>query len=171
MPIIFFSVLSVIYLSFYLYDYNRIQGIADHILQKAILNQKHEANIETGEVAYDVIGLGTISNIFSNSENKEKDIEYLLYKKLSNELLVTKIMNIDVSVSLLEVEIKIIGELKIPIKGLAYFISLYREYNIKAKSSIHNPADTVRISEVILDMGSKFKGYDNLKETISRLIP
>jgi hypothetical protein len=42
---------------------------------------------------------------------------------------------------------------------------------VKAKSAYHYPANFIRVSEVILDTGSKIKGYDKIKETISKLIP
>ena len=45
MPIVLFTVVSIIYISFYLHDYCRMQGITDMVLHKAAMNLKHEADI------------------------------------------------------------------------------------------------------------------------------
>lgn len=170
MPIVLFTVVSVIYLSFFLYDYCRIQGIADTILHKGALNLKHEADFETGNVFYEEIGnQGVFYQLSGISDSKIDMIENLLSAKLSKGLLVTKITNIEVSADILKVVIKIEGKLNIPIKGVAQMFSVDRIFMVEVKGKLHNPANTVRISEVILELGSNIKGLDKLKNKVKTL--
>lgn len=172
MPLVLFTILSIMYLSFYLYDFCKIQGLTDLVLHKAILNLKHEADIETGEVFYQVIGnQGVFYQLSGISHSKKQDIESILSKKLSKGLLATRITDIEVSANLFQLVIRIKGEFQIPIKGLAQIISIDRSFKVEAKAALHNPADAVRISEIILDMGSRIKGLSELKEKISMILP
>lgn len=170
-PIVFFTIVSIIYLSFYLHDYSKIQGIADGVLHKAVMNNKQGADISTGRVNYEEINRGLVSQIFGGTESKEHEIENYLASILSKSLIVTRITNIDVTKNILDLSIRVEGEFQFPLKGLQWLSSLDNTLVVEAKSAYHNPANFIRISEVILDTGSKFKGFDKIKETIGRLIP
>lgn len=145
--------------------------MADHVLHKAVLNLKHEADIETGKVFYDKLSSQSIFYRVSGNTDKEIDIENLLTEKLSKGLLVSKIKSIEVSVNFLKIEINIEGELKIPVKGIVRLISEDKGFIIKTGAALHNPADAVRISEIALDLGVKIKGSNELEETVRKLLP
>lgn len=164
MPVVLFTLISVIYMSFFLYDYCRIQGIADLILHKAALNLKHEADIETGKIDYENIGEQDVFyQVFGISDEKINHIKNLLAKQLSSGLLATQITDIEVSAGITKVAIKVEGEFQIPIKGVAKFFK-DRSFKLEAEEKLHNPAKTVRISEVVLKAASQIKGLDKLKE-------
>jgi hypothetical protein len=170
MPIVFFTVVSIIYISFYLHDYCRMQGITDMVLHKAAMNLKHEADIGTGKVDYDEINRGLLSQIFKKADNKEKEIDNYIRELLSKGLIATDITNVHVSKGVLELSIRVEGSFMFPLKGLQWVIAFDNTLVAEAKSTYHYPANFVRISEVILDTGSKIKGFDKIKESIGRLI-
>ncbi|NLJ96676.1 MAG: hypothetical protein GX321_05945 [Clostridiales bacterium] len=172
MPIVIFVIVSIIYITIYLHDYNRIYSVADRILHKAILNVKHESDIETGKLYYDEIKRqGVFYQILGISDIKEKDIEEYLTKKLTEGLFATNITEVEVKGSRFKITITVKGKLKIPIKGLSHISALNRGLFIQVRGQVHNPADYIRISEVILDTGSKIKGIKELEEKIKALIP
>lgn len=171
-PVVLLTTLSIIYISFYLHDYNRMQGITDRVLQKVILNLKHESDFETGKVYYEKIKNQDVFYQFRPiSDSKTKEMETYLINKLSELLFATRITDVEVNVSKLRTDIKVEGEFQIPIKGLSHVFYSKRNLIVKVSSSNHNPAESVRISEVILETGSKIKGAEELKEKINSLIP
>lgn len=171
MPILLFTIVSIIYLSFYLHDYCRLQGVTDHVLHKATLNLKHEADIKTGRVNYDEINKGIFSKSLEGSDNKERDIETYLGQLLSKGFLASRVTDVQVSIRLQQVFIKVEGKFVSPIKGVQGIISSGKPMAIKVKATHHNPSDTVRMSEIILDTGSKIKGFDELKDKLGKLLP
>jgi len=170
MPIVLFAIVAVIYISFYLYDYCRIQATTDLLLHKAVLNLNHEVDIESGKIFYEDIGKqGIFYQVFGISDTKLNYIGNLLAEKLSRGLLATEIRDIKVSASMSKVAIYVEGEFRIPIKGAADLLFRKRTVIVEAERERHNPANTVRISEVILQSGSKIKGLDKLKENLEKL--
>lgn len=171
MSIVLFIIVFIIYLSFYLHDYCKIKGYIDSVLHKATLNLKHEADIITGKVNYDEISKGIVSKIMGRDDSKEGEVEYHLNRLLSNGLLATKVDKINVSRGIFNITIRVEGMFYAPIKGIQRIISGDKAIIVETKAVYHYPADTVRFSEVILDTGSKIKGFDKLKEVIEKLLP
>lgn len=171
MSIVLFTIIFIIYLSFYLHDYSVMKGITDGVLYKSTLYLKHEADIGTGKVDYDKICKGIFSQVFGKVDAQECEIENHLSYLLSNRLLVTRISDVSVSKGILNISIRVEGTIHIPIKGVQRIFSGDRALVVEVKAPYHKPANSVRISEVILDTGSKIKGYNKLKETVEKLTP
>ena len=92
MPIVIFVIVSIIYISFYLHDYNRMYCVTDRVLHKAVLSVKHESDIETGKLNYDEIKKqGVFYQMLGISDTREEDIEGYLMKKLSDGFFATRI--------------------------------------------------------------------------------
>lgn len=172
-PIVLFTIVSIIYISFYLHDYNRMRGMTDRTLHRASFYVKHEFDIEKGKIHYEEIkDQGIICQVFDkSSDTNEDEIETYLMKKLSDGLFATRITDIEVKLDKLKTSIKVTGEFQIPIKGLSKVFFSNKALIIDVSASNHNPAEAVRISEVVLDTGSKIKGIDKLKEKIQTLLP
>jgi hypothetical protein len=172
MPIILFTIFFVLYLSFYFYDYCRVQAVADQFIHKLSINLKHESDIRTGKISYESIARqGVFYHAAGNLNNKKNEIKNYLVNKLSKGLLITKITDIQVSANISEIYIKIEGKLQVPIRAISRIISKKEAFVIEAKGSFHYPAGTVRISEIVLDLGKKIKNIDELKEKIELLLP
>lgn len=170
MSIVLFTMVFIIYLSFYLHDYSKVKAITDAVLHKATLNHKHEADIESGKINYDEINKGILRQMFGTEEKKEKETENYLRSLLSNSLLITKINDIQVSRDLRSISIRVEGSFWLPLRGIQKIFSGHSKLIIETDASYHYPADTVRMSEVLLDTGRKIKGIDKLKEIVEKLI-
>ncbi|HKL80100.1 MAG TPA: TadE family protein [Mobilitalea sp.] len=171
MPIVLFVIISLIYLSFYLHDKSRIEGTVDKALLKASMTLKHEADIETGAVNYEGINNRGVFYLLMGSTNAmEKDIQTFLEQELSGGLLSTEITKVIVTAGKLKVSIDVEGEFEIPIKGVRDYFNPNPKLVIKVNCPIHNPAEILRISEVILDTGKKIKGMEALKEKLDKLL-
>jgi len=169
--VVIFAVFSVMYMSFFLFDYCRIRSVTDLVLHKAVFNYKHEADMETGIVYYDEIeDQEVFYQIFGMSDSKINSIKTMLDKKLSKGLLATKVTDIQVTANMFKINIKVQGEFKIPIKGVAVMLFRKKHMELEVSERYHNPAKTVRISEIALELGSKIKGLDELKEKLQNLL-
>lgn len=171
MPIVLFVTISLIYLSFYLHDKNRIEGTVDKALFKAMMTLKHDADIETGAVNYEGINdRGIFYLLIGKANAMEEDIQTFLEQKLSGGLLSTEVTKVSVTAGKLKVSIVVEGEFKIPIRGILDYFNPSSKLVIEVNCPIHNPAEILRISEVILNTGKKIKGMEALQEKLDKIL-
>lgn len=167
MPIVIFTLFSLIYLAFYLHDICRIQGMVDKTLNKAGLSVKHEADIATGDVYYEKINdRGVFYLPFGSTKGDEDSIKSYLQKELSEGLFLTDIDEIEVKAGKFDISVSVDTELRLSLRGIQKFFEPYRHRIIEGKCAVHNPAETIRMSEVVLSTGYKIKGIKALKEKI-----
>lgn len=171
MPIVFFTIIALMYLAFYLHDRNRIQTVSDLSMQKASMTLKHNADIVTGRVSYQRIGDRGVFYLLSySSKNADEQIKKYMVKQLSSGLFLLKPEDIEVKCNQWKVSSKIVANSEVP---LPIFHGLFQQYSktvIVSDFSIHNPAESIRCMEVILDTGSKIKGMDELKNSLEKYI-
>jgi hypothetical protein len=157
------------YLSFYLHDMCRIQGIVDMTLHKAGLALKHEADIRTGEVAYEEINdRGVFYLIVGSTEEEERQIQNYLKQELSGGLFLAQITSIQVDAGKFKLWVSIDAKTVVSLPAIKSLFDQFSHTEIAGEYPIHNPAETIRRCEVILDTASKIKGVDELKEKIEK---
>jgi hypothetical protein len=169
MPIVILTVFALIYLAFYLHDYNRIQGIVDLVIHKAGITIKHDADIATGRISYeDINDRGVFYTLTGDLPVEESKIGKLLDQELSKGLFITHIIKAEVEAGKLDIKINVLAKTHI---GLPLFQNAFNKLlniNVESTYPVHNPAETVRACEVILDTGSKIKGADKLKDVLEK---
>jgi hypothetical protein len=166
MPIVILAVFAVIYLAFYLHDMCRIQAAMDKTLHKAAITIKHEADMETGEVAYENINDRGVFFLLYGGLEEEMIIEDYLQQELSEGLFLSKIISVSADVGLFSINASVKAETKVSLPGIKYLFAPSSTVEIKRDYPVHNPAETIRRTEVILDTGSSIKGVDELKEKL-----
>lgn len=170
MPIVIFTIFAIIYLAFYLHDNCRIQGIMDLTLNKAGMNVKHEGNIATGEVAYEKINDRSVFYlIFGNTQDEETQIQNILKQELSKGLFLAKVHDIQVKDDKFKIKVTIEADTKVSLPGISNLFIKLSEIKMTGEYPVHNPAETIRRIEVILDTGSRIKGVDKLKEKLEKI--
>jgi HD superfamily phosphohydrolase len=167
MPIVILTVFALIYLSFYLHDTCRIQGLVDKTLHKAAISLKQEADLETGAIDYERIGeRGVFTQLLGDRSDAEKELRKYLQQELSKGLFLSKITGIQATVYKTKLEISVEADNVIRIPWVKKFFTSFTHTKITAEYPIHDPAETIRICEVILDTASQVKGVDELKDKI-----
>ena len=168
MPIVIFTVFALIYLSFYLYDICMLQGRVDLILHKAGINLKHMADLQTGEIDYEIFFEQNSIDILSNSsDRKEAQIKQILSKELNHGLMVCRLKSVNAEVGALGIKISIEAEHKI---SLPFFAYLFQNIIITDSVPIHDPAETIRRDEIILETASEIKGLNTLKNKLENIL-
>ena len=95
-------------------------------------------------------------------EDAEAMEEYLR-RQLIEDLFISKITYVEAKAEDNKASLSVRGQMDLPL--------LYaKEIRIKETSSLHNPSDSIRKAEVILDTASKIKGADALKERIKSIL-
>lgn len=169
MPFILFTIFSLIYVAFYLHDVSKIQGIIDDSLKRASLSFKHDADFETGEVNYDNINnRGVFYQIVSDTKQEEETIQNYLQKRLSKGLYLSKITSVNAIVEKRTITITIGIKVWLSMKGVNDLFQPVSNRNMIGSATVHNPAETIRITEIILETGDKLKGMDALKEKLNK---
>jgi len=171
MPLIVFILFALIYLSFYLHDRCKVQGVIDQTLHKAGLTVKHEADFSTGEVFYEEINnRGVFYLPFADTGTEEDNIRNYLQTKLKSGLFLARIIDLQVDVGKYNITISVEAEIPISLLGVTDIWKPNNRMIVEGKSQIHNPAETIRFCEVILDTGTKVKGVEALKEKLVNIL-
>ena len=166
MPIIVLTVVALIYLSFYLHDLCRIQGVVDMSLHKAGLLLKHESELATAEIDYEHIKDQGIFDPWQEDSKEEQELQAYLHMKLSKGLFLTKIADIEATVDDTKLTISVKTDTRISIPWVRERIASYSHMVISGEYPMHDPAETIRVCDVILDTASQIKGVDDLKNKI-----
>ncbi|MDF2943161.1 MAG: putative rane protein [Herbinix sp.] len=170
MPIIIFTILALIYLAFYLHDMCRIHGVVDKTLHKAGVLLKHETDIATGEVSYEMINeRGIFYLVVGNTEKEEEQILKYLQQELLKGLFLSRIVSVNVKVDKFKLETTVEAETKVTLPGIKYLFNSFSNTKITGEYPVHDPAESIRRAEVILDTGSEIKGVEALKEKLESI--
>lgn len=171
MPIVILTIFALIYLALYLHDICRIQAVTDMILYKGGLTVKHEANVITGEVDYENINdRGIFYSLLGSTTEEEEQIRYYFGQELSKGLFLAKIKEVNIEVDKLKLTVSVEADINVSLPGIKYLFEPFSNTVIKGEFPVHNPAETIRCTEVILETGSSIKGVDELKEKIEDFI-
>ncbi len=167
MPIVVLSIFALIYLAFYLHDKSRVQGVVDLALHKAALTIKHEGEFSDGKVLYENINARGVFYQFLGDKGKDREkVESYLSEELHKGLFIGEVKNIKVKISTIKITIAVEMQTKVNLPGMNYLLYPLTNTEISGEYFIHNPAETIRLMEVILETGSKIKGVSQLKEKL-----
>lgn len=170
MPIVILAIFALLYLSLYLHDICRIQSVMDLALNKVGMTVKQESDFKTGRVHYEKIGKRNTFQLFSGiGEEEEKQIESYLQEDISKGLFLMKIKAIDVKADQFKIKINIETNTKVTLPGIS---GLFRQFDntvVAGEYPVHNPPETIRCTQVILETGSGIKGVDQVKEKIEAI--
>jgi len=171
MPVVVFVLFALMYLSFYLHDRCIVQSAVDQTLHRAALTLKHEADFSTGEIYYkEINSRGVFYLPFGSTKAEEDNIRKFLQKELEDGLFLAKISGVHVDVGKFNITISVEADISITMPGVTNIWEPNNYMTVKGKSQIHNPAETIRLSEVILDTGTKIKGVEALKEKLENIL-
>lgn len=167
MPIVIFTIFALLYLSFYLHDLCRIQGTLDKTLHKAALSIKHVTDFTMDEILYEEISdRGVFYILFGSTKEDENQIQNYLGQELAKGLFISKINRVVVDVSKTRIKLSIEAETKVSLPEIKYIFDSLSNRIIKGEYPVHDPAESIRRAEVVLDTGSKIKGVEELKEKL-----
>ncbi len=170
LPMIVFLICSLIVLAFYLHDRNRMEGLLDEVLMKGALATKHEADVRTGRVEYENIRKrGVLYLLIGDTKQQEQELQEYLRELSDQGFFLTEITDIRVEVSKLKMKITLEGIFEVPLRGILEFFRPDRRMRMAAERRIHDPAEFIRVSEVVLDTGSKIKSIDELKKKMEKV--
>lgn len=171
LPIILFIIYGMIFLAFYLHDRNSLEGLVDEVLHKGALTLKHEADLVSGSVNYDNIGdRGVFYLILGETKEQEEDILDYLWELSDKGLFFMEVTDIQVEVNKFKLKVTLTGEFEVPVKGVLDYFYPNRTVTVEAERSIHNPAEFIRIADVVLDTGSRIKDVNELREKVDKVL-
>lgn len=171
MPIVLFVIYALFYLSFYLHDICRIQNVADMVLSKAAFSIKHIAEINNGKVDYENINdRGVLYLLLGDTSKIEEDIKKHLSQELEDGLICSQIKEIKTKVSKFSIRIEVTSDFILPLKGVYRYFRPDKDNTLLVSCPIHNPAETVRAGEVLLESGKKIKGVEEFVNKIKNFL-
>lgn len=169
MPMVFFVIIVMLYLSFYLYDLARIQVGIDRIHSRAMYSMNHETDWMTGQIKYEHINNRGILYPLSGYKQEEIELESLLHQELENTLIV-KITDAQVAINLLDIKIVVEGYVQIPLDRFLSKFKGKRQVRYEIEVPLHQPAQFLWMSDVVIETGSKIKGMEQIKEWLEKVL-
>jgi len=171
MPMIIYMIFSIMYLSFFLHDMVRIQATVDKVLYKAAMTGKHDADITNGEYAYEFINEKGLFELLTGDNNSRiREIESYLREELSEGLFLCRVCGIDTEVDAFTVKISVEYTTQIDLPIFGYLFRRFHDMKTQETSAIHNPTETLRAAEVILEVGSSIKGVNELQNKVKSFL-
>ncbi len=172
LPLVILITFALIYLSFCLHDMCKIRGVVDGTLHKAGLTYKHESSLETGDVSYEAVNSrGVFYVITGDAGQLETAMNYHILSQLSGGLLLFRISDVDSQVGTLSLSASVRTKTTITLPVFGKLFEKYLSMRITGSYPIHNPAETLRICETVLQTGSEIKGVEQLKSGLQKLLP
>ncbi len=146
--------------------------MVDETIHKAGLYLKYETDLTSDEIDYRILtDMGLFELRTGERSEKEQKIRTYLQQILAHGLFLIKITDVYVEISMTELVLSVRTESRIGIPWIKRFFQKYSNRIISGEYPIHNPAQTIRICEVILNTASKAKGVDELKNKIEKFFP
>ncbi len=172
MPIVIFTVFAIIYLTFYLHDICRLQGMVDETLHKAAYDLKYEADPASFGLDYEsIIKHGIFEPSPTERRDYEQKLQNYLWQNLAKGLFLSQVTDIRAAVGVGSLKIAVHTRSRVNLPWIKRLFEGYSKTMIAGEHPIHDPARTIRICEIILDTADKVKGVDELKNKLERFHP
>lgn len=168
-PIVFFLVMTLCYLTFYLCDYVRLQGLVANIAEEQVICIKDKENL-LKEVNYKKRRERGVT-YFLNNLSSEKNILISTIKNMTEkEQLFGKVESVTASLSHKRVEVQLNMAISTGIpKVHEYLGGMPYQYQINTSIPIHNPTEFTRAYTALQDTMESAKGFKKIKEKIDEI--
>ncbi len=171
MPVVLLAVFALIYLTLQLHDTCRIQGVLDKTLHLAGISYKHKAELASGKVNYIWIrDRGVFYGLLGDRSAEEGELTTYLQQELSRGLFLSRITGLETEAGRAKLRIRIEAETPISLPWVASFFAGFSTTVISGEYPVHNPAETIRLCEIVLDTGSQIKGVEQLKSKLENFL-
>ncbi len=173
MNITIFIIVAIIYMGFYLYDYNRIWANTDIIIQKSNELIRKEADIISGKINYNFLNNRLIYWRFLEvSYNLKHVINDFAIDEIGKGLFITKVNSVLSEVSNKKITIKIAAHSQIPFMEVKkLFLSDYSIATvIEIEKNIYDPTEFIRNYDAVKKMAGNIDGIDKNLRGLQKLL-
>lgn len=168
-PIVFFLVITLCYLTFYLCDYVRLQGLIQTIAEEqAICIKDNEELLK--EVNYEKRKEKGITYLLNNLSEKKTILISEVKNKAENQKLFGKVEGVTASISHTKVEIQLNMLISTGIPKVHEYLggTPYR-YQINTSIPVHNPEEFTRAYTALKDTMDSTKGFNTIKKKLDEI--
>lgn len=176
-PIVFFVILSLIYLTFYLHDRCIIQTALNEILNEGENALLHPCISNTENTDYENInGYGVLFPVHANAlaeekkEKMEENVKTSLLEKLEGKLWGGRIDTVFAEMDWKKECASVKWSMPLPFSVLPYFQGIGQEYELKREFGSANPAEFVRIFDCLHEVLCGMEGYKKAEEKVAELM-
>jgi hypothetical protein len=171
LPIVILLILALFYLAFYLHDVCRIQGIVDGTLHKAGLMIKQDGKLESTQIDYEhYIDQGVFSELMDDHTELERELKDYLNRSFTEGLLLSRIEEVQTEVGRMKLSVTIRVSTTITIPWIKELMAMHSYTVISTDYPVHDPAETIRACEVILETAEQIKGVKYLKNKLEAFL-
>lgn len=169
-PILFFVIMTLLYVSFYLYDVSVIQSKLDESLLDVQLMIRQPMNLAEKKIDYSNVSERSMLYKFQGSYEQEKEkIKLQLLDYLHRSLTISRIHTISLERGMNGCEGSITVKMNLHILPvLSYLWS--SEYIVSGKVKEHDPIEFIRRYDAMQSIVSDVKGYEQLRGRVQAIL-
>lgn len=168
-PVVFFLVMTLCYLTFYLCDYVRLQGLVANITEEQVICIKDKENLLT-EFNYKKRRERGVTYFLDNLSQEKNILVSTIKSMAEKEKLFGKVESVTVSLSHTKVEIQLNMSISTGIpKVHEYLGGMPYRYQINTSVPVHNPTEFTRAYTALQDTMESAKGVKKIKEKIDEI--
>ncbi|MCI8407712.1 MAG: pilus assembly protein [Lachnospiraceae bacterium] len=168
-PVVFFLVMTLCYLTFYLCDYVRLQGLVANITEEQVICIKDKESLFT-EANYKKRRERGVTYFLNNLSLEKNTLVSTIKNMAEKETLFGKVESVTASLSHTKVEIQLNMAISTGIPKVHEYLggTPYR-YQLNTSVPIHNPTEFTRAYTALQDTMESAKGFKKIKEKIDEI--
>lgn len=168
-PVVFFLVMTLCYLTFYLCDYVRLQGLVANITEEQVICIKDKESLFT-EANYKKRRERGVTYFLNNLSLEKNTLVSTIKNMAEKETLFGKVESVTASLSHTKVEIQLNMAISTGIpKVYEYLGGTPYRYQLNTSVPIHNPTEFTRAYTALQDTMESAKGFKKIKEKIDEI--
>lgn len=168
-PIVFFMVITLCYLTFYLCDYVRLQGLVETIAEEQVICIKDKEKLFV-EVNYKKRKERGITYFLDNLSSEKSTLVSIVKSMAEKEKLFGKVESVSASISHTKVQIQLQMTISTGIpKVHEYLGGTPFRYQINVSIPVHNPTEFTRAYTALQDTMESTKGAKEIKEKLNEI--
>lgn len=168
-PIVFFLVITLCYLTFYLCDYVRLQGLVETIAEEQVICIKDKEKLFV-EVNYKKRKERGITYFLDNLSSEKSTLVSIVKSMAEKEKLFGKVESVSASISHTKVQIQLQMTISTGIpKVQEYLGGTPFRYQINVSIPVHNPTEFTRAYTALQDTMESTKGAKEIKDKLNEI--
>jgi hypothetical protein len=172
LPTILIIIISLLYLSFYLHDVSKLQGIINDTILKSKMLINNETDLNTGLINYDIyMERGIFYSMNHDILQKEEQIYTYLQNKLKKGFFITRAIDIKVDAGLTNIGISVRVKMEYPFRKIQQIFDSGGTFaTIQNESEVHNYTEFIRIFSVFMGVSEKVGIVHNALLKLQKLL-
>lgn len=169
-PFILFVIFALLSMTFYLHDKILLQTKLNHEVAKECALLQNETVYETGKISYEKLLKRKVLYSLESLDKEKSQFQEKLEKELNQGFYLFCVDGISVTFSHTNVKVEAKCKVSFPMEAIKqYFTKTGYEVEQRVEGVVHQPAEFVRVYDVLAETLDSTKGGARIKEVLKKI--